>query len=123
AEIEFHLAGTTIFSQGAEPAEHVRVVRSGAVEIILDERVLDLLGVGELFGHGSMLSGLPTGFTARAHEDMLCYRFGAGVAVSVLARPESVGFVARSLLDSRIARDAEPRRPERATAANGRDPA
>ena len=72
AEIEFHLAGTTIFSQGAEPTEHVRVVRSGAVEIIFDEVVLDLLGVGELFGHGSMLSGLPAGFTARAHEDTLC---------------------------------------------------
>ena len=55
----------------------MRVVRSGAVEIIHDGVVLDLLGVGELFGHGSMLSGLPTGFTARAHEDTLCYRIGA----------------------------------------------
>ena len=100
AEIEFHLAGTTIFSQGAEPVDHVRVVRSGAVEIIHDGVVLDLLGVGELFGHSSMLSGLPTGFTARAHEDTLCYRIAADVALPVLARPESVGFVARSLLAS-----------------------
>jgi CBS domain-containing protein len=101
AEIEFHLAGTTIFAEGAEPVEAVRVVRSGAVEILHAGALLDLLGVGELFGHGSMLSGLPAGFTARAHEDTLCYRLGADVAVSVLARPESVGFVARSLLTSR----------------------
>ena len=60
-EVEFHRAGTTIFSQGAEPVEHLRVVRSGAVEIVHDGRVLDLLGEGELFGHASMLSGLPTG--------------------------------------------------------------
>ena len=74
AEVEFHRAGTTIFSQGAEPVEHLRVVRSGAVEIVHDGRVLDLLGEGELFGHASMLSGLPTGFEARAAEDTLCYR-------------------------------------------------
>ena len=59
----------------------MRVVRSGAVELIHDGVVLDLLGVGELFGHGSMLSGLPAGFTARAHEDTLCYRIGDDVAL------------------------------------------
>ena len=48
--------------------QHLRVVRSGAVEIVYDGRVLDLLGEGELFGHASMLSGLPTGFAARALE-------------------------------------------------------
>jgi len=127
AEIEFHLAGTTIFSQGAEPAEHVRVVRSGAVEIISDEVVLDLLLVGELFGHGSMLSGLPAGFTARAHEDTLCYRIGHEAALRVLARPESVGFVARSLLTSRgdaLGEAASPgaASPGAASTANDRDP-
>ncbi len=65
---------------------------------MLGDRVLDMLGVGELFGHASMLSGLPPGFAARAHEDTLCYRVPEPVARAVLARPESVGFVARSLL-------------------------
>ena len=77
AEEEFHPAGATIFQQGAEPVEHLRVVRTGAVEIVLDGRVLDLLGEGELFGHASMLSGLPTGFEARAGEDTACYRIPA----------------------------------------------
>jgi len=98
-DIEFHPAGSTIFSQGAEPVEHLRVVRSGAVEVVLDDRVLDRLESGELFGHASMLSGLPTGFTARAVEDTLCYRIPAGVARDLLARPEGMRFVARSLLD------------------------
>jgi CBS domain-containing protein len=98
-EVEFFLAGTTIFAQDAHPVEHLRVVRTGAVEIVLEDRVLDLLAAGELFGHASMLSGLPPGFTARAQEDTLCYRIPADVARAVLARPESVGFVARSLLD------------------------
>ncbi len=98
-EVEFFAAGTTIFSQGTEPIEHLRVVRAGAVALSLAGRVLDLLGTGELFGHASMLSGLPPGFAALAQEDTLCYRIAQPVAAAVLARPEGVRFVARSLLD------------------------
>jgi CBS domain-containing protein len=98
-EVEFHRAGTTIFSQGAEPAEYLRVIRRGAVEIIHDGRVLDLLGEGDLFGHASMLSGLPTGFEARAVEDTLCYRIGAEEARELLGAPAGLRFVARSLLE------------------------
>ena len=87
AEVEFHRAGATIFSQGAGPVEHLRVVRRGAVEIVFDGRMLDLLGEGELFGHASMLSGLPTGFEARAAEDTLCYRIPAEVAQGPLSAP------------------------------------
>ncbi len=101
AEPEFHRAGATIFFQGAEPVSHLRVVRSGAVEIIFDGRVLDLLGEGELFGHASMLSGLPTGFEARAGEDTVCYRIPAEVAQEPLSRPAGLRYVARSLLDLR----------------------
>jgi CBS domain-containing protein len=101
AASEFHRAGATIFSQGAEPVEHLRVVRAGAVEIVFDGRVLDLLGEGELFGHASMLSGLPTGFEARASEDTVCYRIPAEVAQEPLSRPAGLRYVARSLLDLR----------------------
>jgi CBS domain-containing protein len=98
AEVEFFRAGSTVFAQDAQPVEFLRVVRTGAVEIVLDGRVLDVLGVGELFGHASMLSGLPPGFAVRAQEDTLCYRIPEPVARAALARPESVGFLARSLL-------------------------
>ena len=102
AEIEFHRAGATIFSQGAEPVDHLRIIRAGAVEIVFDGRMLDLLGEGDLFGHASMLSGLPTGFEARAGEDTVCYRIPAEVAQESLSRPAGLRFVARSLLDIRI---------------------
>ena len=59
AEIEFFPRGSVIFSQDGQPVEHLRVIRAGAVEIVLAGRVLDLLGTGEMFGHASMLSGLP----------------------------------------------------------------
>jgi CBS domain-containing protein len=108
AEVEVHPAGTTVFSQGAEPVGHLRIVRSGAVELVLDGRILDLQGVGELFGQASMLSGLPTGFTARAAQDTVCYRIPADVARGLLGRPEALQFVTRTLLDrGRLARSGE----------------
>src|SRR5204862_390280 len=84
------------FSLGPAPAGYLRVVRAGSVEIIHDGQVLDLLGPGELFGHASMLSGLPTGFEARAAEDTTCYRIPADVISPLLARPDFLRFIARS---------------------------
>jgi CBS domain-containing protein len=98
AEAERYEAGEEIFGQGQEPAERVRIVASGAVELLDEGRTLDLLGEGELFGHPSMLAGLPTGFAARAHEHTLCYRLPAERLLPLLARPEGLRYVARSLL-------------------------
>src|SRR5580700_2419394 len=90
--------GTTIFHQGAGPVEDLRMVRSGSVEVRHDGRVLDLLGPGELFGQASMISGLPTGFEARAAEDTVCYRIPADVVRPLLARADVLRFVARSIV-------------------------
>lgn len=97
AEIEFHPAGSVVFAQGAAPAAYVWVVRSGIVELVDRERVLDQLGPGEMFGHPSMLSGLPTGFEVRVREDALCYRLPAVIVAPILAMPAGVRFVARTL--------------------------
>jgi len=105
-EIESHPAGKTIFSQGAGPVEYLWVVRAGSVEIVYNGRVLDLLGPGEMFGHASMLSGLPTGFEDRAGEDTLCYRIPADVVRPLLARPDVLRFVARSII--KTGGDREP---------------
>ena len=56
-EIEFFDAGETIFRQGEGPPDAMWVVRTGAVELRDDGRLLDLLGEGEPFGHPWMLSG------------------------------------------------------------------
>ena len=84
------------------------MVRSGSVEIIHDGRVLDLLGPGELFGHASMISGLPTGFEARAAEDTVCYRIPADVIRPLLARPDVLRFVARSIVNRTVPATAPP---------------
>jgi CBS domain-containing protein len=97
-QTEVSPAGTTIFSQGTGPVEYLWMVRAGSVEIRHDGRILDRLGPGELFGHASMISGLPTGFEARAGEDTVCYRIPADVVRPLLARPDVLRFVARSIV-------------------------
>ena len=101
-ETEVVPKGKTIFSQGAGPVEYLWAVRSGSVEIIHDGRVLDLLGPGELFGHASMISGLPTGFEARAAEDTVCYRIPADVMRPLLALPDVLRFLARSIVQRAV---------------------
>jgi CBS domain-containing protein len=97
-QTEVSPAGKTIFSQGAGPVDYLWMVRAGSVEIRHDGRILDRLGPGELFGQASMISGLPTGFEARAGEDTVCYRIPADVVRPLLARPDVLRFVARSIV-------------------------
>jgi CBS domain-containing protein len=85
-EIEFHVAGAAIITEDGGPVTFLRVIHSGAVDIIHDGRLLDLLGTGDTFGHAAMLSGLPPGFEARAAEDTLCYRIPVSVARVLLDR-------------------------------------
>jgi CBS domain-containing protein len=99
AELESHPAGDVLFQEGAAPVDHLRVIRSGTVELATRGRVLDVLAEGEVFGHGSLLSGLPTAFSARAVEDTTCLRIPAEEARALLSGPTGVTFVARSLLE------------------------
>ena len=71
------------------------VLRTGAVELRDDGRVLDLLGEGEPFGDPWMLSGLPAGWEARAREGSLCYRLAAEDVIPLLSDPAGLRSVAR----------------------------
>ncbi len=85
-ELEFHIAGSAILTEDGGPVTFLRVIHSGAVDIVHDGRLLDLLGAGDSLGHDAMLAGLPPGFEARAAEDTLCYRIPAGAARPLLDR-------------------------------------
>lgn len=80
------MSGAAIVTEDGGPVTFMRVIHSGAVDIIHDGRLLDLLGAGDTFGHAAMLSGLPPGFEARAAEDTLCYRIPVSVARPLLER-------------------------------------
>jgi CBS domain-containing protein len=97
AEIEFYAAGEAILESAAARSEFVYVVRRGSVELLVDGRLHDLLGEGEMFAFASLLQDAPLGFVARAGEDTLVYRFPDHAIVPVLERPAAVRFVVRSM--------------------------
>jgi CBS domain-containing protein len=97
AEIEFHEERFAILESPSATASHAYVVRRGAVELLIDGKLLDLLGEGEMFGFVSLLEEEPLGFVARASEDTLVYRIPAEVMRPVLERPDAVRYVARSM--------------------------
>jgi len=111
-QIEFFPAGTTILQQAGEPARFLYVVRAGAVELLDEGRVLDLLSEGEAFGHPSLLSGLGPTFDVRAHEDTLCYLVEPEIAEKVIATPSGLAFLSASLL-RRERRAVQAREAER----------
>lgn len=92
-EIEHFPAGTVILQQSGEPARYLYVVRKGAVELIAEGRLFDLLGEGEVFGQFSLLADEGPTSTVRAHEDTLCYLVGADVADEVLGTSAGQMFV------------------------------
>ena len=89
-EVEFFARGTTIVEQGAEPVPHLWVVRTGAIEILDEGRVVDLLGEGDTFGPGSAATG--QSLMIRAAEDTLCYRLPD--PRTVLDHPERLRYAA-----------------------------
>jgi CBS domain-containing protein len=97
AEIEFHASGRAILERAAETSRFAYVVRRGSVELVIDGRLLDLLGEGEMFGFASLLEERPLGFVARAAEDTLVYRIPADAIRPVLERPDAARFIARSM--------------------------
>ncbi len=88
-EIEFYPTRAAILTEDGGPVTFLRVIHSGAVDITHDDRLLDLLGPGDTFGHAAMMSGLPPGFEARAAEDTLCYRIPVAVARPLLEHARS----------------------------------
>src|SRR3954463_5871166 len=97
-EVEFFAAGTTIIPQGQLSQGRIRVIRRGAVELLHNGKPVDLLGEGEMFGHPSVLSGLPARYEARAKEDTLAYSLAADDVIPLLGQPSSLRFLTRSLL-------------------------
>ena len=96
-EIEFFPRGTTILQQGGPPSRFLYVVRTGAVELLDDEVVIDLLEEGEMFGHPSLVAGLPPAFSVRAFEDAICYLIERQVAEEVIGTRSGIEFLARGL--------------------------
>jgi CBS domain-containing protein len=61
-------AGCNVLVEDGPVSAGVYVVRRGAVELVHDGEVVDVLDVGQAFGHPSMLTGRAPAFTVRTRE-------------------------------------------------------
>jgi len=91
-EVEYHAAGAVVVAEDEERLRHLWVIRTGALEVLDRGQVIDLLEVGDTFGHLWLLSDLPPRLLVRAHEDSLCLRIPDPRAY--LAHPERLRFAA-----------------------------
>lgn len=89
--------GTTILQQGGPPSRFLYVVRTGGVELLDDEVVIDLLEEGEMFGHPSLVAELPPTLSVRAFEDTQCYLIDRKVTEEVIGTRSGIEFLARGL--------------------------
>ena len=92
-----YAAGDLVLIEDGTPARHLYVVRTGSVELVHEEEVIDVLEPGEAFGHPSLLSGMAPAFDVRAREATVCLLLDAADARRLLGSPAGVEFVASSL--------------------------
>ena len=90
-------AGELVLVESGVPGTELYVVREGAFELTHKQAVVAILTSGEVFGHPTLLTGLPPEFTIRARQDSTLYVIPNAVALDVLSRPAGVRFVAGSL--------------------------
>jgi CBS domain-containing protein len=106
-------AGRTVLVEDGPVSAGVYVVRRGAVELVHDGEVVDVLDVGQAFGHPSMLTGRAPAFTVRTREPseliLVPAKLAAGylssefVAATLRARMVRTGQVVHAQGDVRTA--------------------
>jgi CBS domain-containing protein len=92
-------AGQLALIMYGAPTRYLFVIRTGSMELMHGNEVVEILEPGECFGHPSLVSGLAPTFSVRAREDAICLLIPGEIALEVLSRPDGTRFVARSLRD------------------------
>ena len=71
--------GTHVLLQDGEPSHYLYMIRKGAMRLVRDGRVLQVLEKKELFGYPSMLNQRAPAVDVVAEEDSLVYRIPADI--------------------------------------------
>ena len=82
-EVAFYPTGTRLVERGGAAAEHLFVIRKGAVRLERDGQTLDILEEGELFGFTSLIAGVATSDVI-VDDDLLAYRLPRAVFTKLL---------------------------------------
>jgi CBS domain-containing protein len=97
-EIVFYPAGTRLLVRGGEPAQHLYVIRKGAVRLEREAQTLQVLEEGEVFGFTSLITREAT-IDVIVEEDLLAYRLPRKQFEALLAHAPFAGHFASGLAE------------------------
>jgi CBS domain-containing protein len=95
-EIGYYPAGASLVHVGAEPLQHLYVIRKGSVRLEREGQTLQVLEEGETFGYTSLITGKAT-LDVRVEEDLLAYRLPAAQFQQLLGDAQFAGHFAVGL--------------------------
>ena len=87
-------AGESVLVESGVPGTELYVVYDGTLELVHKEAVIAVITRGEVFGHTTLLTGLPPEFTTRARVDAILYCIPRDVAFDLLRHPEGLMWLA-----------------------------
>ena len=90
-------AGARVLVEDGPPGDALFVVRSGSMELLRRDRVVDIIAEGEVFGHPTLLTGKSPAFSVCCREDAVIYAIPRAAALEILGTEYGVAFVAETL--------------------------
>ena len=87
-------AGEAVLIEGGPPGTHLFVVREGTMELTRTDVLVTMVSGGDVFGHPTLLTGLPPEFTVQARSDTTLYCIPRDVALEMLSHPDGVRWLA-----------------------------
>jgi CBS domain-containing protein len=97
AAVYDYRADDAILVEDGPPAQSLWLVLNGTVALLHEGQAIGVLGPGECFGHPSLLSGMPPGFTVRTRGTVRCAVMPRAAAEAVLATPAGSAYVATTM--------------------------
>lgn len=94
--------GRAVLVEGGEPGTTLYVVMDGSLEITHKDILVDVVVRGQVFGHPTLLTGLPPEFTMRTRETCRLLIVPYDLALELLSSEAGVKFVASTLRERLI---------------------
>ncbi len=90
-------AGGQLLKQGGTPSNYLYLIGTGAVQLIRDKVLFQVLEDGDCFGYPSILSGNPPTADAIAEEDSTLYRIPKDIFLQLVENPAFSEFFLKNL--------------------------
>jgi CBS domain-containing protein len=96
SSVSFEVGESALVEDG-RPTPGLFVILTGAMDLVHDGEVVQVLEPGECFGHPSLLTGMAPAFTVRAREPSECALLGPEVAMRALATEAGARYIATTM--------------------------